>query len=504
MIVGLPQSICTLSLSRLPGTFFNLFLEKMKPTGTSFRFHTRLLASLILVVTTLFTSLGNQNPTLVMASDSPVKVFLPVLNKPGVVTAFGAWLDSSSPDNGMSPMAAAGMSWAHFDFSWAKVEAHLGDRRWKSVAWIEGDLLAASRNHLTTILYINDTPTWALKAGYRCGAVAQDKFEDMGRFLTDLVKRYSLPPFNVKYYELWSEPEVSGFLGCWGDPEDPDYYGGAYYGEMLKVAYPAIKAGNPQAQVLFGGLLMDCDPDHVTQCGGDPREKLRIGRFFEGALTAGAGPYFDGVSFHAYDYYGLALGKYSNPNWGAAWNTTGPVAIVKAAYLRKVLARFNVTGKYLMNTELAVLCGATSHELFCDSDQEATVGVYLVQAYAAGTADGLRSMVWFSTGGWRGSELLDSNMDPLPAYNAYQTARRWLGGAIFTRAITEFTNVRGYEFTNNGFRIWVLWSVTQVGNPLSVASGQTPWAVFDLYGNPLPPVDPLNVGLEPIFVLFNL
>ncbi len=49
-------------------------------------------------------------------------------------------------------------------------------------------------------------------------------------------------------------------FGCWGDPNDKTYYGGEYYAEMLKRAYPAVKAANPQAIVLNGGLLLDCDP----------------------------------------------------------------------------------------------------------------------------------------------------------------------------------------------------------------------------------------------------
>ena len=36
------------------------------------------------------------------------------------------------------------------------------------------------------------------------------------------------------------------------------YYGGGYYGEMLKAVYPQIKAVNLQSQV-HGWILLDCD-----------------------------------------------------------------------------------------------------------------------------------------------------------------------------------------------------------------------------------------------------
>ena len=45
-------------------------------------------------------------------------------------------------------------------------------------------------------------------------------------------------------------------FGCWDDPEDA-YYGGEYYAEMLKVVYPVIKEADPEAKVLFGGLLYE-------------------------------------------------------------------------------------------------------------------------------------------------------------------------------------------------------------------------------------------------------
>ncbi len=328
------------------------------------------------------------------------------------------------------------------------------------------------------------------------------------------MQRYSAPPFNVKYYELWNEPDTApfagSFLGCWGDPSDPQYFGGAYYGEMLKVAYPAIKAANPQAQVLFGGLLMDCDADHIELCheSGSASAKVSIASFFEGALADGAGPDFDGVSFHGYDYSLFegnppfsALGQYSNLNWGASWDTTGPVSLVKGAYLSEVLARYGITGKFLMPTELALLCGRTGTEAACTNpDHESTVGAYIVEAMAEGKADGMAAMIWFSAAGWRGSGLLDSKLNPLPPYFAFAVARSMLGKATFVQAATGFNGVKGYEFINNGRHLWVLWSITATGNPQSITLSSMPLAVYDMYGAALPVGITLNVGLEPIYV----
>ena len=417
---------------------------------------------------------------------------------------FGAFLDVQIPDKGMALMAAAGLNWDHIPFYWSTVEPQAGQINWGWVHGFENELLAANEHHINNIIYVNDTPYWALKPGYSCGAVAQDKFADMAHFLTEMVKRYSVAPFNVKYFELWSEPDVSGFLGCWGDPKDPKYYGGGYYGEMLKVAYPAIKAANPQAQVLFGGLLMGCHPDHIEYCVGDVAVNSSIAHFFEGALVDGAGPYFDGISFHAYDYYGLGLGQYSNSNWGSAWNTTGPVALVKAAYLRSLLAKYNLTDKYLMDTELALLCGRTGQEGPCVTEAHATtLSGYLVQSYAAGLADGLSTMIWFSAAGWRGTALLDPWLNPLPGYKAYQFTSERLSNATYVKPITGFSGIHGYEFSRDGNRIWVLWSVTSNNNSQTINLSQMPLAVYDMYGSLLPVGMLANVGLQPIFIEFS-
>ena len=414
-------------------------------------------------------------------------------------TIFGAFLDAPTSDNGLAQMMSADASWIHLPFSWSAVEPQAGVRNWAVVSSFEKILRTATSNQINIIIYIQDTPGWALKAGYTCGAVAQNKFPDLGRFLTDLVTRYSAPPFNVKYYELWSEPEVSGFLGCWGDPSDLTYYGGGYYGEMLKMAYPVIKAASPSAQVLFAGLLLDCNP---AICNDDV--KKRSSRFLDGALLNGAGNFFDGVSFHAYDIYQLALGQYYNPGWNAAWNTTGPVFLAKTAYLRQLLAQYHVSGKYLMNTELAVLCGRTGLEAPCvTDDHQNTLATYIVEGYATGIVDGLRANVWYSVGGWRGSALLDGSQKHLPAYTAFKNARTRLGTATYVRSITEFTGIHGYEFTNAGHHIWVLWSVTAAGNPHTINLGSVPWAVYDLYGNSISQSTSLNVGLEPVFVEFG-
>jgi hypothetical protein len=255
---------------------------------------------------------------------------------------------------------------------------------------------------------------------------------------------------------LWNEPDAAGTLGCWGDPSDKQYYGGAYYGEMLKAVYPHIKSADSRAQVLVGGLLLDCDPNNPPE-GKD----CLPSRFLEGILADGAGPYFDGVSFHAYDFY-TAEWTYENPNWNSSSSTTGPVSIAKANYLKELLARYGYPEKYLMDTETALFWGPNVMDPPCDPtappDIEATKANYVIQSYAVAVAAGWKASIWYSMFGVRCSGFLNIDSSPKAAYHAYQFAEQKLGKALFIRPVTEYPGIMGFEYEIPGTKLWVLWS----------------------------------------------
>ena len=146
-------------------------------------------------------------------------------------------------------------------------------------------LIDASARRLHVIATIKMTPYWAQKyKGVYCGPIDRDYFSDFTEFLIAAVKIYGNPPYNVKYWELGNEPDVDRRLvapdsdfGCWGE-ESETYYGGEYYADMLKVAYPAIKSIDPDAKVLIGGLLLDCDP---TNPPVDEEKTCKPSKFLE-------------------------------------------------------------------------------------------------------------------------------------------------------------------------------------------------------------------------------
>jgi hypothetical protein len=422
-------------------------------------------------------------------------------------------LHNLSTGQQLSLLTQAGGYWTRFDdLHWDEIEPVYQDPpvyHWETVN--ETGLANASAAGAEVIAIIQFAPAWAQKLpGVACGPFSEQAFDGFARFMQALVNRYSKPPYQVKFWEIGNEPDISSALvtsqsgiGCWGDPSD-EYFGGGYYAEMLKVVYPQVKAADPNAQVLVGGLLLDCDPDNPPEvkAGSGTYKDCSSARFIEGILRNGGGDYFDAISFHAYDYYFGSLGKYGNKGWHTAWDTTGPVVSAKANYLRHLLVQYGYPGKYLMNTEVAILCGSSGYETACQTEEFArTKANYLAQANVVAQAEGLRANLWYSLTGWRASGLVNGNWEPLPVYQAYQASILRLKKAAFTNSLDAFPQVKGYEFLREGSILWVLWSLDAESHPVLLPS--PPDAIYDVYGKSLPPDQNLTIILDPVYIEWN-
>lgn len=384
---------------------------------------------------------------------------------------------------------------------WHDVEPTEGVRNWSAAASLETEFVEAERRQIKIILIVRGTPTWARKyTQSTCGPIKADKLQAFANFMRDAVARYSVAPYNVRYWEIWNEPDspvsyqVGQPWGCWGEASDT-YYGAKYYADMLKIAYPKMKAANPDIQVMIGGLLANCDP--VNPPAG---ANCKQSKWFDGLLVNGAGPYFDGVSFHTYDYYYSPEGRYGSENWHSAWNTTGPLLVVKGRYLKSILQKHGVTGKFIVDTEMGLLCSNCQ----ASASYEATKAYYIAQAYAAAMAEGFLGVTWYSIEGWLGTELLDGNNTPKPGFAAFQTGRSVLGGAVYeadlTTADVGTTGIKGYKFTRDGHDVWILWSLN--GNTRNVQLPRLPDGLIDALGVSYAPTSTFSINLKPMYVQF--
>lgn len=118
----------------------------------------------------------------------------------------------------------------------------------------DGGFADASAKGLLPLVNISGNPDWA--ATTSCGPISPAYLPEFASFLSALVNRYSKPPYNVHYWEIYNEPDNTDVNrawlgGCWGGK-------GKEYGDMLKTAYPAIKAADPDAEVMLGSICTPC------------------------------------------------------------------------------------------------------------------------------------------------------------------------------------------------------------------------------------------------------
>lgn len=442
-----------------------------------------------------------KNPTLQPTLPTMVYSTPAAVNYPVQMPMIGVETIDLTKIGRMDQIQLAGVHWIRYNgLLWSMVEPIEGERDWGAVAQFEQGLRELSSRGIKIILIVRSTPTWAEKfIGNYCGPVRSDKFDAFAKFMGDLVARYSIPPYNIKYWEIGNEPDIDpelvspdSLFGCWGNKQDA-YYGGGYYAEMLKRIYPTIKFVDPEAQVMIGGLLLDCDPTNPPQ-GKDCKPSL----FLEGILENGGAVNFDIVSFHGYPAYN---GTLQNDENFPAWQKRGGVVMGKINFLREELAKFGIT-KPLMHTEGSLLCPEWN-TLLCNppvDDFYEKQADYLVRLYIRNWAADIYGTIWYQYEGpgWRYSGLVNADESPRPAYTALKYLNRELDLSVFNRTVNQYIYIQGYEFIKYGMNVWVLWSMDEKVHTIELPSNTL--NVYDKYGNPIIPEDRKIDVLSPIYV----
>lgn len=453
-------------------------------------------------------------PPLFQADGTPTpqpRLYFPLIfqNYPEPPSIFGVQINSGMVGQVITQAVDLNPGWVRHDgISWASVEHEQGHYDWSRVAAAEAELRQLGEHGLNVVVSIQGTPDWAQKyPGYRCGLMKEEALDDFANFVAAAVRRYSTPPYNVRYWEIWNEPDVAyqiagptwGF-GCLGDLDDP-YYGGGDYARILQAVYPAVKAANPAARVVFGGLLLDCDPTNPPQ-GKDCSSAL----FLEGALREGAGASFDILAYHAYPHWAKLD---SRADWDLqhfAWKHRGGIFLGKLDFVRQVMAQYGVNKPIMMN-EGGLLCyplnpdcnegGAYKAQFHRDQAN------YVVRLYVRGWAQGLVGVMWYTLNGpgWRQGGLLDENQQPRPAYQALRFLASQLDGARYEGPLsTGDPNLEAYTFRRGTTRISVYWRNDGNTTVLELPAGAT---LYNALGDQLIPLNgtAFQVTFDPVLVV---
>lgn len=365
---------------------------------------------------------------------------------------------------GASEVAAAGPRWANIHLNWSDVESSPGQYRWDK--W-DAILRDATVQGYEVLLTVTGNPAWAAET--TCGPIRSQYLPAFSDFLTAAAQRYRSFPYKVSYWALYNEPDNGDPIsfewlgGCWGasHPNHAGGAGGAAYATMLSHAYPAIKAGNPDAKVLMGGLAYDNWWHFPSNEDRGPFDA----EFLDDLLAAGGANYFDFINFHYY------------PAWANVWTDPSDRynsnIISKARYLQDEVLRVTGQKKPVVCSEVGRPTDGPEDDALEYSDE--LTADYVLQVYARAMYAGIHPLIWLQgvDEGWQERKygLLRGDLSPKMAFSAYRTLTEEFSGTRHVSARLDFsTNIEGYDLDVAGRTKTILWTVDASSGTQSFAT----------------------------------
>jgi large repetitive protein len=257
-----------------------------------------------------------------------------------VTTQMMYFYSQTDTDKAMALLKDAGVDTIRIQMPWAGIEPEDDTFDWDAVDRMVDSAIA---NDIKVLGVLNTTPDWAAvpdQAQYAGHPVDPDEY---AQFVSVVADRYK---GRVADYEIWNEPNYNVF---WAPTPDA-----AQYTELLKVAYTAIKAADPDAVVIAASVAA------AAETPGGP--VINPVTYLSQMYAAGAGGYFDAIAYHPYLY---------SVSFSAGEGHAG-VPITQAEQLHALMVANGDGNKKIWATEY----GQPSSE-FSEANQAAYIGDFL-------------------------------------------------------------------------------------------------------------------------------
>lgn len=197
----------------------------------------------------------------------------------GIADSQLVWETPAQQAQALDAMQALGVNTVRVGVFWGGIELAPGVYNWSA---LDGLINAAAERNMGVLAAVTTTPPWAATPGSAPYYTPPANPQTFGNFTGVLASRYA---GKISAYEVWNEPNAAFFYSPKPDP--------ASYTELLKAAYPKIKAADPNATVIGGVVGSGVTIGDTTMNPVD---------FVEGMYAAGAEGSFDALSFHPYQY----------------------------------------------------------------------------------------------------------------------------------------------------------------------------------------------------------
>jgi len=96
-----------------------------------------------------------------------------------------------------------GIHWCRADFTWDRVESSEGKI---NLEWLDDMLTEAIKNEVTIMPILDYCAQWASIGNAK--NYPPRKISYWENYVQKVISRYSVSPYNLKYYEVWNEPNI--------------------------------------------------------------------------------------------------------------------------------------------------------------------------------------------------------------------------------------------------------------------------------------------------------
>ncbi len=332
------------------------------------------------------------------------------MNSPEYGVQAFLWWRPELAERDLLKVKEMGFTWVKQGFGWRDIEGEKGKFDWSHTDHIV--YTANQYGGIDIMARVDHQPQWARQGCSLQGPPANMK--DFTDFLTAMATRYK---GRIRAYEVWNEPNLARE---WCD-QRPDPRA---YAAMLKAAYAAIKAADPDAMVISAGLSPTGTNDQTAM-----PDDVYLDQLYQ-AMGGKSDGYFDVLGVHA-------------PGYKAAPEVSPDEAAAnKAAYggerfftfrrvedLRKIMEKYGDTNKQVAVLEMGWTSDEVNPSYKWHAVSEEQKADYLVRAYEYAKKNwspwiGLMTTIYIADPDWTDKDeqywwaITDPDGTPRPAFNA--------------------------------------------------------------------------------------
>ena len=93
------------------------------------------------------------------------------------------------------------------------------------------------------------------------------------------------------------------------------------------------------------------------------------------------------------------------------------------------------------------------------------------------------------------------DIQPIFAFEAYAFSLKMLENAAYLDTIKDYPGIHGYQFWKDGQNLWVIWGIQEQAQTIDLPA--VPQAIYDVYGNPLPASETIDISKDVLYLEFE-